>query len=164
MLSQDALQQALKDANKSRAMLYVSLYRTLAKRFGAEDAKAILKDAIYDWGTTLASDVARCAPADFDGLNDAFFTQPDGGGMFSPHLRNRTADSIDAHFRTCPLKEAWVESGLSEAEVAMFCDIASAADYGTLEAGGFAVSITTWKPGSEGCCLLAIRRAARLAG
>jgi hypothetical protein len=163
MMTQDVLQQALKDANKSRAMLYVSLYRAIAKRHGADEAKALLKEAIYDWGTTLAAEVARCAPANFDGLNGAFFTQPDGGTMFSPRVQNRTADSIDAHFRTCPLKEAWVEAGLSESEVAMFCDIASAADYGTLEAGGFDVSITTWKPGAEGCCFLAISRAAQAA-
>jgi hypothetical protein len=41
-----------------------------------------------------------------------------------------------------------------------FCEMASQADYGALEAAGFWVTIETWKPGCKGCCSLKIRRIA----
>lgn len=152
------LQQALKDAYMSRGQLYVAFYRAIAKHYGDAAARSIMKEAIYDWGAGLATGVAPCAPANFTGLTDVFFNSPDGGEMFCPDIGSPGQHGIDAHFLACPLKEAWVAAGLSDDEVAMFCDIASAADYGTLEAAGFDISITTWTPGSVGCCALKVRR------
>lgn len=152
------LQQALKDAYMSRGQLYVTFYRTIAKRYGDNAAREILKEAIYEWGAGLAGGVSPCAPANFSGLNDVFFNSPDGGEMFRPRVGAPDDEGVDAHFLACPLKEAWIAAGLSDGEVAMFCDIASAADYGTLEAAGFAISIETWKPGAEGCCSLKVRQ------
>ncbi len=154
------LQRALKDAYMSRGQLYVSFYRAIAKRYGGDVAKSILKEAIYEWGAGLASGVAPCAPANFAGLDDVFFNSPDGGEMFQPRIGKPGDQGVDAHFLACPLKEAWIAAGLSDDEIAMFCDIASSADYGTLEAAGFDISITTWTPGAEGCCALKIRRRA----
>lgn len=156
----DLLQQALKDAYMSRGQLYVTFYRAIAKRYGDNAAREILKEAIYAWGAGLAGGVSPCAPANFAALNDVFFNSPDGGEMFRPRIGASDHAGVDAHFLACPLKEAWIAAGLSDGEVAMFCDIASAADYGTLEAAGFAISIETWKPGSEGCCALKVRRRA----
>jgi len=156
----DPLQRALKDAYMSRGQLYVTFYRAIAKRYGADVAKTILKEAIYEWGAGLAGGVSPCAPANFAGLSDVFFNSPDGGEMFQPRIGAFDREGVDVHFLACPLKEAWVAAGLSDGEVAMFCDIASAADYGTLEAAGFTISIETWKPGSEGCCALKVRRRA----
>lgn len=152
------LQRALKDAYMSRGQLYVSFYRAIEKRYGGEIATAILKEAIYEWGAGLAGGVAPCAPANFDRLNDVFFNSPDGGEMFQPRIGDPSHQGVDAHFLACPLKEAWIAAGLSDDDIAMFCDIASSADYGTLEAAGFAISIETWKPGREGCCSLKVRR------
>jgi hypothetical protein len=152
------LQRALKDAYMSRGQLYVAFYRAIARRHGGEAAREILKEAIYDWGSGLAAGVSPCAPANFAGLNDAFFSSPDGGEMFQPRIGVPDQHGVDAHFLSCPLKEAWIAAGLSDGEVAMFCDIASSADYGTLEAAGFAISIETWKPGLEGCCSLKVRQ------
>ena len=152
------LQRALKDAYMSRGQLYVSFYRAIEKRYGGDVAKTILKEAIYEWGAGLAGGVSPCAPANFAGLNDAFFDSPDACEMFQPRIGKPDHLGVDAHFLACPLKEAWLAAGLSDGEVAMFCDIASSADYGTLEAAGFDISITTWKPGAEGCCALKVRQ------
>jgi hypothetical protein len=59
--------------------------------------------------------------------------------------------------RSCPLKEAYQEAGLSDQEIARMCDIAAEVDYGTFEGAGFQFSAETWKPGREGCCLLKIK-------
>ena len=139
---------------------HITFYRAIAKRYGDGVAKTILKEAIYEWGAGLAGGVSLCAPANFAGLSDAFFNSPDGGEMFQPSIGSADNEGVDAHFLACPLKEAWIAAGLSDGEVAMFCDIASAADYGTLETAGFAISIKTWTPGSEGCCSLKVRRRA----
>lgn len=150
------LHRALKDANKSRAQLYVAVYRAAEKRLGAEAAAAMLKEAVYEWGTGMAGGAAGCAPSDFAGLSEAFFNQPDGGAMFQPRIERCDSLGVETHFLACPLKEAWVEMGLADEDIALFCDIASAADYGTLEAAGFGIEIETWQPGREGCCRLKI--------
>ena len=156
--NRDLLQQALKEAYMSRGQLYVTFYRAIAKRYGGSAAQEILKEAIYEWGAGLATGVAPCAPDDFAGLTNVFFNSPDGGEMFRPQVEAPDENGVDAHFLACPLKESWIAAGLSGEEIAMFCDIASAADYGTLEAAGFDISIETWKPGAEGCCALKVRR------
>ena len=46
---------------------------------------------------------------------------------------------------------------MEEDDLALFCQMAAQADYGTLEAAGFSVDIKTWTPGSPGCCVLKIR-------
>mgnify|MGYP002137191913 CR=1 FL=1 len=59
--------------------------------------------------------------------------------MFSPAVASCTDSELVVQFKTCPLKSAWVEMGLPDQEVALFCDMAACADYGTLEEAGFAV-------------------------
>jgi hypothetical protein len=152
-----ALQRALEDANKARAMLYVAVFGALERRFGRETAVVVLKEAIRDWGRTLGGGLRQFAPDDWDGLTDAFVMQPDGGAMFRPAIESAGPAGLEVHFRSCPLKAAWLEAGLAEAEVALLCEMAAQADHGTLEAGGFAVDIETWRPGRDGCCRLRIR-------
>ena len=67
------------------------------------------------------------------------------------------AGGLDIKFHACPLKEAWLEAGMSEAKVAKLCHIAGVVDNGTFEAAGFAFSADTWQPGDEGCCFLHVR-------
>jgi hypothetical protein len=155
-----ALQTALVDANKSRAMLYVAIFEALAKRFGRATATEVLKEAVRAWGRTLAGGLRQHAPNDWEGLTSAFVMQPDGGAMFHPLIESTGPGGMEVTFRSCPLKAAWVEAGLADADIALFCDIAAQADYGTLEAGGFAVSIDTWRPGEQRCCRLRITPAA----
>ena len=57
--------------------------------------------------------------------------------MFQPEVLRSDAESLDIKFHACPLREAWQESGLSDAEVATLCRIAARIDNGTFEAAGF---------------------------
>jgi hypothetical protein len=153
------LHRALEDANKSRAMLYLAIFRAAERRIGREQAIEILREAIHGWGADQGEGLKCHAPANFDGLISDFATVPDGGRMFDPESSAEGPDGLRMHMRRCPLKNAWTEAGLSDDEVALFCSIAAEADYGTMERAGFAVDIETWKPGHDGCCVLHVRRA-----
>jgi hypothetical protein len=154
----DVLWTALNDANKSRARLYVEFFLALERRFGRGVAIDVCKEAIRDWGRSLAGGLEAHLPNDFDGLKRSFAFAPDDGVMFRPRVDRCDDDGLDVQFEACPLKSAWLEAGLAEADVALFCEMASQADCGTLEAAGFSVAIETWKPGRQGCCSLKIRR------
>ena len=154
----DSSWNALNEANKSRARVYVQFYRAIEQRYGQAVAVEICKEAIYKWGRDLAAGLEAHQSTEFDGLARSFVFAPDGGAMFRPRVDRCDEEGLDVHFEACPLKEAWLESGLLESEVALFCEMAAQADYGTLEAAGFTVSIETWKPGRKGCCMLKIAR------
>jgi hypothetical protein len=156
-VSAEELHAALAAANRSRALLYIAILRALEQRLPRDAAVAILREAIRDWGRHLGDGLVGHAPDGFAGLQRDFATAPDEGRMFSPRVESCDSHGLDVQFMTCPLKEAWQESGLSGDEVALLCSIASEADVGTLDRAGFAVAIETWRPGLEGCCRLRIR-------
>jgi hypothetical protein len=149
---------ALVESNKSRARVYLEYYRAIERRFGQAVAIQICKEAIYSWGRGLAAGLQAHAPDDFEGLARSFAFAPDSGAMFQPRIDRCDKEGLDVQFETCPLKSAWLDAGMGESEVALFCQMASAADHGTLEAAGFSVSIDTWQPGKTGCCTLRIRK------
>jgi hypothetical protein len=155
-LDASTMWSALNDANKTRARVYLEFFRSIEKRFGREVAIEVTREAVYNWGCTLAGGLEQHLPSDFEGLCGSFAFAPDGGEMFSPDVSVCTDKELDVHFKSCPLKSAWIEAGLAEQDVALFCSMAASADYGTLEAAGFKVDITTWQPGREGCCRLRI--------
>lgn len=157
----DPIWTALNDANKARARVYVEFFRAIEKRYGANVAEEITREAIYAWGEGLAGDLGRHLPADFPGLSRSFAYPPDDGRMFSPRVARCDDGGLDVQFETCPLKSAWIEAGLAETEVARLCSMAACADYGTLEKAGYDVEIETWTPGRTGCCTLRIRPATR---
>src|SRR5687767_1822721 len=130
---------ALVEANKSRARVYLQFYRAIERRFGQAVAIEICKEAIYNWGRELAVGLQAHVPNDFDGLASSFAFAPDGGAMFQPQIVRCDEEGLDVQFEACPLKAAWLDSRMLKSEVALFCEMASAADYGTLEAAGFAV-------------------------
>ena len=81
----------------------------------------------------------------------------DDGNMFQPEIARSDAEGLDVKFHACPLRDAWLEAGLPDEDVATLCRIASRVDDGTFEAAGFRFSADTWQPGGEGCCHLHIR-------
>lgn len=159
-MSDDDLREQLRGAIKSRALFYLAVYRAMAAEFGAERAEAVMKRAIYQRGVATGDRFKRFAPADFTGLRDAFIEFiPDHGGLFQPevrHCEDGAHGGLEIKFHTCPLKEAWQEEGLSDAELADMCRIAGVVDNGTFESAGFAIRSQTWKPGDNGCCLLKV--------
>ena len=158
MSNEERLRQELYGAFRNRALLYHHLFDTLRKELGEARAVEVMGRAIYARGTEIGKIFARHAPDGLSGLRDAFVgVVPDEGRMFAPDVTRCDADGLDIKLQRCPLKDAWREAGLSDADVARLCQIAGRIDNGTFEAAGFEFTADTWQPGREGCCYLHIR-------
>ncbi|NLY02227.1 MAG: L-2-amino-thiazoline-4-carboxylic acid hydrolase [Rhodopirellula sp.] len=157
-MPQSELQRQLYDSFKNRAILYYLIYDELRGELGAEKAEEILQRAIYRRGAQKGPKYAPFAPADLEGLKTAFLSGiPDEGRMFQPEVLRSDASALDIKFHGCPLRDAWLEEGLPEKEVATMCRIAARIDNGTFESAGFEFFADTWQPGGDGCCCLHIR-------
>jgi len=157
-VSEAKMRELLVDSMKSRALFYYAFYKEFSAEFGAAKAEEVMKRATYKRGLEIGKRFARFAPDDMTGLKTAFLEKvPDPEATFNPKLERCDAQGIDILLQGCPLKEAWKEAGLSDAEVAKMCSIAGRVDNGTFEGAGFGLSADTWQPGRSGCCHLHIR-------
>lgn len=157
-MSEAKMREMLVDSMKSRALFYYAFYKEFSAEFGAAKAEEVMKRAIYKRGLEIGKHFARFAPGDMTGLKTAFLEKvPDPEATFNPKVERCDAQGIDILLQGCPLKEAWKEAGLSDAEVAKMCSIAGRVDNGTFEGAGFTFSADTWQPGRSGCCHLHIR-------
>jgi hypothetical protein len=145
-------------AFKNRALMYWHVFAELRRSLGEPQATGLLARAIEARGREIGRQFARYGPADLAGLRDAFVGGvPDGGRMFDPEVQRCDGGALDIKLRRCPLKDAWHEAGVPEADIATLCRIAGRVDNGTFEAAGFEFSADTWQPGHDGCCHLHIR-------
>jgi hypothetical protein len=159
MSDENTLRSQLWASFKNRAMVYLEMYRVLDEEFGAQRAAELLKRAIYRRGCDIGRQFERFAPGDLPGLKQAFLDIiPDGGRVFEPEVVACDDARLEIRLCRCPLKEAWQEAGLSEAQVALMCEIAGVVDNGTFEAAGFRLRSETWQPGRSGCCHLFIEK------
>ncbi len=154
---EEQLRQELRSAFKNRAILYYLIFDELRAEIGDERAEMLMKRAIYRRGEQIGERFVRFGPDDLEGLKEAFLAGvPDEGRLFDPHIQRCSEDGLDIHLESCPLKEAWEELGLSEADRVTMCRIAGEIDKGTFEAAGFRFDPDTWQPGRRGCCQLHI--------
>jgi len=161
MSDENTLRAQLRASFKNRAMVYVEVYRVLEEELGPQRAAELLKRAIYRRGCAVGEHFKAFGPADVKGLEKAFLDFiPDGGRMFEPEVLASDGERLEIQFHACPLKDAWREEGLSDAECARMCEIAGVVDNGTFEAAGFEFRSQTWQPGREGCCHLFISKGA----
>ena len=160
-MSVEDLRQALVGQMKNRAMMYYYIYKEVSEDVGSEKAAAILKRAIYKRGLDVGKMLAEYGPGDLKGLKDAFFEKvvPYDGSMFAPEVISCDSEELNIKFHRCPLKEAYLEAGLSEDETATMLDIAAQVDYGIFEGAGFSFHAETWQPGKKGCCHLHVKPA-----
>ena len=157
-MSEEVLREQLGASFKNRAILYYLIFDELRQEVGEQKAEAILKRAIFRRGTQIGQQFAQFGPDDLDGLRNAFLAIiPDEGRLFAPHVVDDDAGQLDIQLESCPLKAAWEELGLSEADRITMCRIAGEIDKGTFEAAGFQFEPDTWQPGRTGCCHLHIR-------
>jgi L-2-amino-thiazoline-4-carboxylic acid hydrolase-like protein len=158
MADDDRLRGELYAAFKNRALMYWHIFAELRRALGEPQATGLLSRAIEARGREIGRQFARYAPSDLTGLRDAFVGfVPDQGRMFAPRVDRCDAGALDIKLQRCPLKDAWHEAGVPEADIATLCRIAGRVDNGTFEAAGFEFSADTWQPGRDGCCHLHIR-------
>jgi len=158
MADAERLRGELYAAFKNRALMYRHVFDELRKALGEPQATGLMARAIEARGREIGRQFSRYGPADLAGLRDAFIAVvPDEGRMFAPRVQRCDSNALDIALQRCPLKEAWQEAGVPDADVATLCRIAGRVDNGTFEAAGFEFSADTWQPGREGCCHLHIR-------
>ena len=158
--SADRLIRQLDDAQKNRARLTWLIYEELRRELGAAQAEAVLARAIErrgaEVGAALFGGLAARTP---DAVADAFLAQSPANGALFRHTRRAAGDGgVEIAVHRCPLKDAWVESGLGDADLATICRIAGRFDDGCFGAAGIGFAAETWKPGHAGCCTLRLSR------
>jgi hypothetical protein len=154
----EKLSRELDSAFRNRADLYRLFLDELTAELGAENAEAIMVRAIERRGKEVAAAAfAGFGPNDAPAIGEAFLAvSPDGGRMYPTDVE-RSDDSIAFKVKRCPLKDAWVEAGLSDERLATLCRIAGAFDRGLFEATGVRFDNVTWTPGhGSGCCHIAL--------
>ena len=157
-MSEETLRRQLYDSFANRAHIYHLLFRELASELGEQKAAELMGKAIYHRGAQNAGKYAAFAPRDFEGLKQAFLANlPDDGALFAPEVARCDAGGLDVKFHRCPLKQTWLDAGLTEEETAALCRIAARVDSGLFEAAGFRFHADTYQPGAEGCCFLHVR-------
>jgi hypothetical protein len=77
--------------------------------------------------------------------------------MFAPEIVRCDAGGLDIKLHSCPLKQAWLDAGIADEDVATLCRIAGRVDNGMFDAAGFRFHADTYQPGAEGCCFLHVR-------
>ena len=149
----DQLRRALDDSFKNRALLYWTIYQELRQELGAAAAEAILSRAIYARGKQVAETAfGQFGAQDARALGEAFLAiSPDGGRLFPTDVE-QLSDGIAFQVKRCPLKEAWQEAKLCDADLTTICRIAGRFDNGLFESSGVTVKTQTWQPGASGCC------------
>ena len=104
-----------------------------------------MKRAICQRGT--APQIKQFSPDCIHELGEYHVNHSAGGGKaFNPEIQRLDDTAFEVLNTTCPLKQAWIDYGLTDAEVVLMCDIGSAIDYGKFEG---AVSLSKWIPGSQ---------------
>ena len=153
----ERLSRELDAAFRNRADLYRLFYAELEAEFGAATAEAIMVRAVE---RRRGREVAEAAfagfgPNDAPAIGEAFLSvSPDGGRMYPTDVR-RSENGIEFRVKRCPLKDAWVEAGVSDDRLATLCRVAGAFDRGLFEATGVRFANVTWAPGhGDGCCYI----------
>jgi len=162
----EKLARELEAAFRNRADLYRLMLRELTAEVGPARAEAILVRAIEQRGREVAEVAyAGFGPNEARAIGEAFLVaSPDEGRMYPTEVERRD-DGITFRVTRCPLKDAWVEAGVSDAELATLCRVAGAFDRGLFEATGCRFANVTWTPGRTGCCTIALTdRDADIAG
>lgn len=150
----DVLSHELDAAFRNRADLYRLFLDELEASLGENEAEALMVRAVEKRGREVAAlAFSRFGGNDARAIGEAFLAvSPDGGRMYPTDVE-RAEDRITFRVKRCPLKDAWVEAGVSEGRLATLCRIAGAFDRGLFEATGVRFSNVTWTPGhGSGCC------------
>jgi hypothetical protein len=140
------------NAIKERGRAYLVVFRELSKRYGEAEAISMMRRISYEHGKLIGKSMACFGPRDFSGMAEAFANPPE----FSPDIRKLDDTCLEVKMMTCPIKDAWVEAGCSDAEICTLLHCASALDEAAIEAAGFDYEIELWSPGKDGCCLTRI--------
>jgi hypothetical protein len=155
----DTLRRELADAFRNRAHLYRLLLDVLTERHGAAEADAVLAEVCDRRGREVAPLLFAGMAPDPAAIARRFLSvSPDGGDLY-PHETEEGTDHFTIRVHSCPLKQAWQETGLGPEQVGRLCRLAGAFDRGLFEAAGVAFANSTWSAArGGGCCHITLSR------
>lgn len=155
----EALAAELEAAFRNRADLYRLMLEALTAELGAERAEALMVRIIERRGKEVADAAfAGFGPNDACAIGEAFLAASPNGGRMYPAEVERGPRSIAFRVKRCPLKDAWIEAGVDERQLATLCRIAGAFDRGLFEATGVRFQNVTWTPGhGSDCCHISLK-------
>ncbi len=151
-----SLARELDAAFGNRALIYWSIYEELRAELGPERAATILGRAIERRGAAAGAALFARLPVRTPAtVAEAFLAvSPDEGRLFPHEVRRDPDGAVHIKVTRCPLKDAWVAAGLSDADLATICKIAGRFDTGCFGAAGIGFAADTWTAGATGCCHL----------
>jgi len=146
----------IEDANRNRAIIYWHIYTTLRDELGENRAVELMKKAIYRRGLDNAKNFPQAAhEGDLNALAEKFLDRMDKElDVFSRDVLSVDEDEAKLRLNACVLVDAWRDYGLSDEEISMMCDIASAIDYGNYEAMGYDLKFDSRIADGDECCTL----------
>lgn len=153
----DRLAREVDAAFAARGRVYWHMYATLRDALGAEEAERLVSAAVEAHGRAGGERIFASLPEGTPMQVAAHFLRiasPDWGRLFAHEVRRDEDGRVEIRVLRCPLKDAWVADGRSEAEVETLCRIAGRADWGCFSAAPCAFEAETWTPGRDGCCVL----------
>jgi hypothetical protein len=156
--SAEILRRELADAFRNRAHLYRLMLDVMGERHGPAEAEAILMEVCERRGREVAPLLFGGLPPEPETIARRFLSvSPDGGDLY-PHDVETAPGCFTIAVHACPLKQAWLDSGLPAEMVAKLCRIAGAFDKGLFEAAGLGFENSTWSEArGGGCCRITLR-------
>ena len=120
-MTENEMRQHLVDAIKARALFYYAFYKEFSAEIGPERTAEIMKRAIYKRGVEIGKPFKEFGPGEHGRAEGCVpRPRPRARGHVQPELRNAATDAgVDIELTTCPLKDAWQEAGLTDAEIVL---------------------------------------------
>jgi hypothetical protein len=130
--------EKLRDEIKNRALIYRELYLRLSAELGAERARRLMGEAVYERGKDKGDGLRnKVGEPDLAQLARAFMAGKDEMDAFGHEVVEVSDTRAVLRLTRCPLVEAWDEAGLSPDEKQTMCDIACQVDFGKFEGAGY---------------------------
>ncbi len=151
--------EALINATKQRALIYLNIYREGCNTVGRDKIKEIMYKGIYQSGVDKAKDYPEdVKDGNYEALCKALSNSKSKNmDIFDAEVENHK-DFCIFRLNRCALVEAWKEVGLNEDEIQDMCDIAYATDFGKFETLGYEIKFDSRIACSEKSCDIHIEK------
>ena len=150
----DACMEKIKAAMKDRALYLAFLYRSFSKALPAEQAQALARQAIYEYGRLKGKmDGGKISAEDWVDRHMASGV----AALFDSEVA-KGEDGCEQTMEYCALLEAWKELGCSPEEMDLLCDIAMEVDRGRADYHGIPWEIPERMGKGDRRCRLVLKK------
>jgi hypothetical protein len=154
MTEKDAVVQNVRAAFGDRAIYLGLLYRSFSQALSPEQAEALARKAIYEFGQLKGK--ADNGPITADSWVD-HHVACGGAAIFETEIV-RADDRNEMHMTFCPLMTGWKQMGCSASEMDLLCDIAMEVDRGRADYHGIPYEISERLAKGDHLCRLVLKK------